>query len=60
MRHDGLVGDVNDDRAIDVTDLLAIVEYYGAACTGPCAVDHDGNGVVGVYDLLGMLGNWSE
>jgi len=60
MRHDGLLGDVNNDRAIDLADLLAIVEYYGSACTGPCAVDHDGDGAVGISDLLGVLSNWSE
>ena len=60
MRHDGLSGDVNNDRTIDVADLLAIVTYYGSTCTGPCAVDHDGDGVVEIDDLLNVLEHWSN
>ena len=60
MRHDGLSGDVNNDRSVDVADLLAIVTYYGSTCTGPCAVDHDGDGLVEIDDLLSVLEHWSN
>ena len=59
MRHDGLMGDVNNDRTIDVIDMLAIVTYYGSTCSGPCAPDQDGDGVVKIHDLLNVLEHWS-
>ena len=59
MRHDGLSGDVNNDRTIDVIDMLAIVTYYGSTCSGPCAPDQDGDGVVKIHDLLNVLEHWS-
>ena len=58
MRHDGLMGDVDNDRDIDVSDLLEIITHFGVECTGPCAVDHDGDGVVDVDDMLGVLHHW--
>ena len=60
MRHDGLPGDVNNDRTIDVIDMLAIVTYYGSTCTGPCAPDQDGDGVIEIHDLLNVLEHWSN
>jgi len=59
MRHDGLPGDVNNDRLIDTDDMLAIVAAWGVPCTGPCAVDHDGDGDADIDDLLGVLELWS-
>ena len=59
MRHDGLSGDVHNDRTIDVIDMLAIVTYYGSTCSGPCAPDQDGDGVVKIHDLLNVLEHWS-
>jgi hypothetical protein len=59
MRHDGLPGDVNNDRLIGVDDMLAIMAAWGVPCSGPCAVDHDGDGAADIDDLLGVLSHWS-
>jgi hypothetical protein len=59
MRHDGLSGDVHNDRTIDVIDMLAVVEYFGSTCNGPCSVDLDGDGVVEMHNLLNVLEQWS-
>tara|TARA_B110000196_G_C21010685_1_gene597734 strand:- start:684 stop:848 length:165 start_codon:yes stop_codon:yes gene_type:complete len=53
------MGDVNNDQTIDVIDMLAIVTYYGSTCSGPCAPDQDGDGVVKIHDLLNVLEHWS-
>lgn len=59
MRHDGLPGDVNNDRVVGVDDMLAIVAAWGVPCSGPCAVDHDGDGMADIDDLLGVIDHWS-
>jgi hypothetical protein len=49
-------GDLNDDGAVDVFDLLELLGAWGK-CDG-CAADLDGNGAVDVFDLLILLGAW--
>jgi len=51
------VGDTNDDGAVDVTDLLAVLANWGF-CAAPCPADVNFNGVVDVTDLLIVLGDW--
>ena len=50
-------GDVNGDGAVNVTDLLLLLEQYGP-CTD-CLADLDGNGEVNVDDALLVLADWS-
>jgi hypothetical protein len=49
--------DVNADGVVDVDDLLAVLNTWGA-CAG-CGADIDGDGGVDVDDLLAVLNNWS-
>ncbi|TVQ51324.1 MAG: hypothetical protein EA377_12810, partial [Phycisphaerales bacterium] len=53
--------DLNDDDVVDVFDLLALLEDWGA-CADPddCPADLNGDGVVNVFDLLILLANWGE
>jgi hypothetical protein len=51
------IGDVNDDQAVSVTDLLIVLADWGA-CGAECPADTDCNGSVDVTDLLAVLGNW--
>ena len=55
--HEGVVGDVNGDGTVDVSDVLALVSAWGP-CSG-CTEDLNQNGMVDVTDLLIVLGNWS-
>ncbi|MHC4991803.1 MAG: DUF7467 domain-containing protein, partial [Planctomycetota bacterium] len=55
-----MVGDTNGDRAVDVSDMIAVILAWGACdpdapdCTG----DLDRDGVVSTDDLLIVLLNW--
>ena len=51
-------GDVNGDGVVDVTDLLMLLEQWGA-CDSPCAADVDGSGDVDVNDALQVLADWT-
>jgi choice-of-anchor B domain-containing protein len=51
-----LPGDVTGNGIVDVDDLLAVINAWGA-CAG-CAADLTGNGVVDVDDLLEVINNW--
>ena len=53
---DGVVGDINCDRIVNVTDLLRLLGAWGP-CEG-CVEDLDGDGVVGWMDLVLLLDNW--
>ena len=50
-------GDTNDDRKIDVMDLLNVIQSWGT-CQGPCEADLDEDGSVNVHDLLMVLEYW--
>ncbi len=52
-------GDLNQSGAVDVFDLLALLDGWGG-CADPahCPADLTGDGVVDAFDLLALLGNW--
>lgn len=61
------IGDTNNDGAVNVTDLLAVISAWGAcgspcptdvAPGGPCGVGTDG--VTDVLDMLAVIGSWGE
>jgi hypothetical protein len=52
-----VLGDVNGDGNVDVSDVLALVSAWGP-CSG-CPEDLNQNGMVDVTDLLIVLGNWN-
>ena len=49
------IGDTNGDSFVNVSDLLAIIEEWGATDS---AADINGDGIVSVTDLLIVVGNW--
>jgi hypothetical protein len=49
-------GDLNGDGAVDVLDLLVLLDAWGP-CSG-CAADLNGDGDVDVLDLLLLLDAW--
>ena len=63
-------GEISRDEALelariesnaDITDLLAVIERWGDQCDGEedCTADQDGDGTIGIGDLLIVLDNWS-
>jgi len=55
----GIVGDLNGDGVVDVSDLLILLGAWGPCDDGEsCAADLNGDGSVDVSDLLILLGNW--
>lgn len=50
-------GDTNGDGIVDLDDLLAVINSWGA-CPG-CVGDLTGDGVVDIDDLLLVINNWS-
>jgi hypothetical protein len=52
-------GDVNDDGSVNVTDLLTVIDGWGA-CGDTCPADITGNGTVDVEDLLAVIGSWGD
>ena len=53
----GVVGDVNCDGIINVTDILLVVGGWGP-CNDHCAEDIIPDGTINVLDLLHVIGNW--
>jgi hypothetical protein len=53
----GLIGDVNCDGTINVTDILSVVSEWGQ-CDTHCAQDIVPDGTIDVLDLLHVIGNW--
>lgn len=54
-------GDVNGDGDVNVVDLLALINSWGACpALGDCFADFDGNGQVNVADLLTLIENWGS
>ena len=54
-------GDVTGNGVVDVDDLIAVVNAWGACPVPPpsCDADLTGNGVVDVDDLLEVINHWS-
>ncbi|MCP4839518.1 MAG: hypothetical protein GY894_09195, partial [Planctomycetes bacterium] len=52
--HHPCPSDTNWDYTTNVDDLLAIIEGYGQDCSG-CNADVDGDGVIGVGDILSVI-----
>jgi len=55
------LGDITADGTVNVDDLLAVINAWGA-CPSSCASDiapPGGNGVVDVDDLLMVINNWN-
>lgn len=55
------VGDVNNSGAVDVADLLAVINNWGFCfleCPPACAGDVDGDCAVNVADLLAVINAW--
>lgn len=53
----GVLGDVNCDGTINITDLLSVVSNWGL-CDGVCGADVIPDGEINVLDLLHVIGNW--
>ena len=57
------IGDVNCNKAVDVDDLLEVINAWGK-CEGsqfltPCPADLTDNHIVDVDDLLMVINNWT-
>jgi subtilisin family serine protease len=54
-------GDVNNDGAVDVLDLVEVITSWGPcpAPPDPCPADADGDGQVAVGDLLVVILSWA-
>lgn len=58
-----LVGDVNEDRSVDVIDLLTLVATFGLASGDPgfdATCDLNGDNSVDVIDLLSLVSTWGQ
>lgn len=54
-----VVGDLNGDGVVDVSDLLLLFGAWGACpAGGSCPADFNGDGSVDVSDLLILFSNW--
>lgn len=54
-------GDNNNDRLVNVVDLLDVIEAWGpCSLAGPCPCDWDDNSTVNVLDLLIVVSNWGD
>ena len=52
-------GDVDDDGAVTVNDLLALLSAWGPCPADElCVADINGDGTVGILDLLTLLAHW--
>ncbi|MBU1111071.1 hypothetical protein KKB83_05660 [Patescibacteria group bacterium] len=52
-------GDLNNDGAVDIFDLVIIGNCFGQEAVGDCArADANGNGVVDIFDLVLVGGNF--
>ena len=53
-------GDINGDDAVNVIDLLLVINAWGPcpAPPSPCASDINGNSAVDVNDLLLVINSW--
>jgi T5SS/PEP-CTERM-associated repeat protein len=54
-----LLGDLNGDGVVNVSDLLLLLGAWGTCpSSGSCPADLNNDGVVNVSDLLLLLANW--
>ena len=49
--------DINGDQQVNVSDLLSVINAWGA-CPSPCAADINADGNVNVGDLLAVINAW--
>lgn len=49
-------GDLNGDGTVGITDLLTVIDSWGAC--GGCAADLNGDNLVNVSDLLAVVDAW--
>jgi hypothetical protein len=52
--------DVDEDGAVGLSDLLAVLSAWGCAGFACGAVDVDGDGIVGFADVLAVLTAWGD
>lgn len=53
--------DINNDGFVNVTDLLLVINNWGAcAPPGTCTGDINNDGQVNVTDLLAVINNWGQ
>ena len=53
----GILGDVNCDGIVNITDILSIISAWGE-CAAVCNEDIVPDGIINVSDLLQVIGNW--
>jgi len=58
IRYSRCLADVDDDNAVNVTDLLAIISAWGACPV--CDADINGDSNVNVTDLLSVISEWGS
>ena len=51
------IGDVDGDGSVGISDILAVIDFWGS-CSG-CPADVNDDGTVDVSDLLEIIGNWA-
>jgi hypothetical protein len=54
-----VIADINGDGLVNVDDLIAVINGWGACQTPACPADLNGNGAVDIDDLLTVINNWS-
>jgi predicted outer membrane repeat protein len=53
-----VIGDLNADGVVDVSDLLILLSSWGECQKSECSADLNNDGFVDVSDLLILLSNW--
>ncbi len=58
-----LIGDLNGDCVVDITDIMMVASHWGAQAGQPGwdpAMDLDGNGVIDIADIMIVASHWGE